>query len=211
MRKKAPVFVFLMFCVVLSSLSAIDVNDTMLMNQPAISKNHVAFIYAEDLWVADVDGGNARRLTTVRGLESDPIFSPDGKWIAFSAQYDGNTDVFLIPVTGGIPKRLTWHPGPDLVRDFTPDGSSVLFLSPRYVFTNRYMQLFTVSTEGGFPEKLPIPNAYRAKYSDDGTRIAYTPLVEPFHQWKRYRGGRVSKIWIYTISDHSVIEIPQPE
>jgi len=189
----------------------IDIKDTKFLNQAAICKDHIAFIYAEDLWVADTEGNNVRRLTTVRGPESEPVFSPDGKWVAFSAQYDGNTDVFVVPVAGGVPKRLTWHPGPDIVRDFTPDGSAVLFISQREVFTNRYFQLFTVALNGGFPEKLPIPNAFRAKYSQDGQKIAYTPIIEPFHQWKRYRGGRVSSIWIYTRSDHSVLKIPQPE
>ncbi|HMP99077.1 MAG TPA: peptidase S41, partial [Cyclobacteriaceae bacterium] len=123
---------------------AIDPVDTRMLNQPALSANHIAFIYAEDLWVANRDGSQPRRLTVSEGIESNPVFSPDGKLIAFSAQYDGNTDVFVVPVEGGVPKRLTWHPGPDFVRDFTPDGKSVLFASQRAVFTNRYFQLFTV-------------------------------------------------------------------
>ncbi|MFC2164853.1 PDZ domain-containing protein [Acidobacteriota bacterium] len=211
MAKRAlMVSVFIFFLAATMAIS-IDVKDTKLLNQATISKDHVAFIYAEDLWVTKTDGSNVRRLTTVRGPEMEPVFSPDGKWIAFSAQYDGNVDVFVVPVDGGVPKRLTWHPGPDIVRDFTPDSSAVLFISQREVFTNRYFQLFTVTINGGFPEKLPIPNAFRAKYSPDGQKIAYTPIIEAFQQWKRYRGGRVSVIWIYTKSDHSVVKIPQPE
>jgi tricorn protease len=106
-----------------------------MLTQPAISANHIAFIYAEDLWIANPDGSQPRRLTIDEGIESDPYFSPDGSLIAFSAQYDGNTDVFTIPVEGGIPTRLTWHPGADLVRGFTPDGKSVLFASQRSVFS----------------------------------------------------------------------------
>ncbi|MCK4264568.1 MAG: PD40 domain-containing protein, partial [Candidatus Aminicenantes bacterium] len=189
----------------------IDIKDTKLLSQPAVSKTHTAFVYAGDLWVSDINGQGVRRLTSDKGIESNPIFSPDGRLIAFSAQYDGNTDVFIVPVEGGIPKRLTWHPGGDSVRGFTPDGLSVLFISPRSVFTRRYTQLFTVDIEGGFPEPLKIPNAYKAAYSPDGTRMAYTPLSEPFHQWKRYRGGRVTTIWLYKFSDHSVEKIPQPE
>lgn len=211
MTKRAIMISVLMFFLIGTFAIGIDVKDTQLLNQAAISRNHIAFIYAEDLWVADTDGSNVRRLTTVRGPESEPVFSPDGNWIAFSAQYDGNMDVFVVPVDGGVPKRLTWHPGDDIVRDFTPDGSAVLFISQREVFTNRYYHLFTVSLNGGFPEKLPIPNAFKAKYSPDGQKIAYTPIFEPFQQWKRYRGGRVSTIWIYTRSDHSVLTIPQPE
>ncbi len=189
----------------------IDIKDTKFLNQPAISKNHIAFVYAGDLWISDIDGNNVRRLTSDEGIESNPVFSPDGKLIAFSAQYDGNTDVFIIPVKGGIPKRLTWHPGSDNVCGFTPDGSAVLFSSPRHVFTRRYTQLFTVSIQGGLPISLKIPYASRATYSPDGKRLAYNPLSERFRQWKNYRGGTVSTIWLYTFSDHSVVKIPQPE
>ena len=100
-----------------------------MMSQPAVSSTHIAFIYAEDLWVMNADGSSPRRLTVDEGVESDPCFSPDGKLIAFSAQYDGNTDVFIIPVEGGVPVRLTWHPGNDVVRGFTPNGTGVLFTS----------------------------------------------------------------------------------
>ncbi|MCJ7682627.1 MAG: PDZ domain-containing protein, partial [Candidatus Aminicenantes bacterium] len=124
---------------------------------------------------------------------------------------DGNTDVFIVPAEGGVPQRLTWHPGADQVRGFTPDGKAVLFISGRAVFTNRYVQLFTIPVSGGIPEKLDIPNAFRACYSPDGKGMAYVPLSEAFHQWKRYRGGTHSVIWIYMFSDHSVVKIPQPE
>ncbi len=189
---------------------AINPQDTRLMTQPAVSHNHIAFIYAEDLWIANLDGSNPRRLTIDEGVESNPVFSPDGSLIAFSAEYDGNVDVYLLPVTGGIPKRLTWHPGRDLVRDFTPDGKKVLFASQRSVFTRRYMQLFTVPVEGGFPEKLPIPNAYHATWSPDGQHLAYTPVREVFNQWKHYRGGTHSRIWLINLNDYAVEEIPQP-
>ncbi len=189
----------------------IDINDTKLLSQPAVSKTHIAFVYAEDLWIAHIDGRGVRRLTTAQGAESDPVFSPDGKLIAFSGAYDGNVDVYVVSVDGGVPKRLTWHPGSDVVRDFTPDGSAVLFISGRFVFTNRYTQLFTVPVEGGFPTALKVPNAYRATYSPDGKKMAYTPLSERFHQWKHYRGGTVSEIWLISFDDYSVEKIPQPE
>lgn len=188
-----------------------DVKDTKLLSQPCVSKEHVAFIYAEDLWVCTHDGKNVRRLTSDIGVESNPVFSPDGRSIAFSGQYDGNTDVFIVPVEGGSPKRLTYHPGADLVRGFTPDSSAVLFASGRNSFTRRYMQLFTVPADGGFETQLPIPNAYHAAYSPDGSRIAYTPLSEPFRQWKNYRGGTHSRIMLYTCSNHATEQIPQPE
>ncbi|HSC55420.1 MAG TPA: PDZ domain-containing protein [Phnomibacter sp.] len=189
---------------------AIDTNNTRLLWQPAISKTHIAFIYAEDLWVANLDGSNPRRITVSEGRESNPIFSPDGSSIAFTGQYDGNSDVFIVPTAGGIPKRLTWHPGADNVRDFSPDGKKILFASARNVFTGRYTQLFTVDINTGSEEQLPIPNANWASYSPDGSQIAYTPLSDVFEQWKNYRGGTISRIWLYDVKSHAVVEIPKP-
>ena len=190
---------------------AIHTSDTKFLSQPAISEKHIAFSYAGDLWVADIDGSGVRRLTSHKGTETNPVFSPDGSHIAFSGQYDGNMDVYLVPTEGGVPKRLTWHPQADAVRAFTPDGSGVLFASWRSIVTWSRWQLFTVPVQGGFPESLKLPNADKASYSPDGRRMAYTPLGEHFNQWKHYRGGTVSRIWIYTFSDHSVEQIPQPK
>ncbi len=189
---------------------AIDNKDTRLLWQPAISQDHIAFIYAEDLWVANRDGSYPRRITASEGVESNPVFSPDGSMIAFTGQYDGNIDIFIIPVNGGIPKRLTWHPGADLVRDFSPDGKKILFASQRNSFTNRYTQLFSVDIASGAEEQLPIPNAFWASYSPDGNSIAYTTLPDAFNQWKNYRGGTMSRIWLYDIKSHKVVEIPKP-
>lgn len=193
----------------LSSL-AIDPVDTRMLAQPAISSSHIAFVYAEDIWIANKDGSNPRRLTIDEGAESNPVFSPDGKTIAFNGEYDGNIDVFTIPVEGGIPTRLTWHPSPDIVRGFTPDGKSVLFLSPRNAFNNRYAQLYTVAVTGGMASQLAIPNAGWATYSPDGKQMAYTPLNDAFKQWKHYRGGSIANIWIFNFSDNATVRIPQP-
>ena len=181
------------------------------MHQPALSDTQIAFIYANDLWVANKDGSNPKRLTIDEGVESNPIFSPDGSMIAFNAEYDGNLDVFIMPAIGGIPKRLTWHPYNDVVRDFTPDGTKVLFISQRNSHTNRHSKLFTVPTQGGAIDQLDVPNAFWAAYSKNAEHIAYTPLFDAFTQWKHYRGGRVSRIWAYTTADHSVVELPKPE
>ena len=188
-----------------------DPTDTRLLSMPAVGPDQIAFVYADDLWVAGLDGKNARRLTADTGVESYPVFSPDGKTIAFSAQYDGNTDVYTIPTAGGSPTRLTWHPGPDVVRGFTPDGKSVLFSSPREVYTNRHMQLFTVPLTGGMPTRLPIPWGFEACYSADGEHIAYVPVRDVTTQWKHYRGGTHGRIWVYRVKDHEVVEIAQPE
>ncbi len=187
-----------------------NVRDTRLLHQPATSGTHVAFVYADDLWVARIDGADVRRLTTDEGVESSPSFSPDGRLLAFTAQYEGNRDVYVVPIEGGVPKRLTWHPGQDEVQGFTPDGRNVLFTSGRAVFTGRYTQLFTVPSDGGMEEPLPIPNASSGAYSPDGRRIAYNPLAPRFEQWKNYRGGTVSRIWLYDTSTHGIEKVPQP-
>jgi len=213
MRKLSAFLVCLSVCCILCPpvARAIDTKDTRMLSQPAIGGDHIAFIYAEDLWVANADGTAPRRLTVDEGVESNPVFSPDGKFIAFSAQYDGNIDVFIIPVEGGIPRRLTWHPGADIVRGFTRDGKSVLFSSQRTVFTARYAQLFTVSVKGGPATRLEIPNANFADYSPDGKQMAYTPLGDAFKQWKHYRGGSIANIWLFSFGSNAAARVPQPE
>ena len=135
---------------------ALDTADTRLLSTPAITEGKIAFVYADDIWVADADGSNPRRVTSHPGEEQNPYFSPDGKHIAFTASYDGNDDVYVIPTEGGEPTRLTWHPGDDIVRGFTPDGK-VLFSSQRAVFSRRHAQFYTVGIAGGVPDRLPIP------------------------------------------------------
>ena len=191
--------------------AAPDVRDTRLLCQPAVSARHIAFVYADDLWVADRSGKNVRRLTSDVGVESNPVFSPDGSLVAFSGQYDGNLDVYTIAAAGGAPSRLTWHPGPDVVRGFTADGKAVLFSSSRHAVTSRHAQLFTVPLSGGMPAQLPIPYAAEASYSPDGTSIAYTPYADRTQQWKHYRGGTHSRICIYWFADRRLQQIPQPE
>ena len=194
-----------------NSVAAVDVHDTLMLADPTVSGTHVAFVYADDLWIVDRSGGSARRLTTYEGQESDPHFSPDGKWLAFTGHYDGNDDVFLMSVDGGSPKRLTWHPGADIVEGFTTDGTAVLFSSGRESHTRRFGQFYTVAVTGGWPIRLPLPSAFNGSYSPDGRYIAYNPQREVFRQWKNYRGGTASRIWIYDTTDHSVQQIPQPE
>ncbi|MFQ6069088.1 MAG: PDZ domain-containing protein [Candidatus Aminicenantales bacterium] len=213
--KKNNLIFFLLFIVLiflpLSNISGINVKDTKLLTEPAISHSHIAFVYARDIWICRPDGSEVRRLTSHPGYESNPVFSPDGKLVAFSGEYDGNVDVFVVPAEGGVPRRLTWHPGRDTVRGFTPDGSAVLFISTRDSFTYANNKLYKVSVEGGFPESLLLPRVNKACFSPDGKMLAYTPLREAFHQWKNYRGGTASTIWLYSFSDHRVEKIPQPK
>jgi tricorn protease len=179
-----------------------------LLQKPTVSRTQIVFVYAGDLWTVGREGGQASRLTTGVGIETDPAFSPDGNWIAFTGQYDGNTDVFVIPAGGGVPRRLTYHPGADQVVGWTPDGTRVLFRSGRNS-TSGYARLFTVPVQGGFPEQLPLPLAYEGSYSPDGSRIAYQPLTRWQPDWKRYRGGQTAPIWIARLSDSSIEKLPR--
>ena len=146
----------------------IDTRDTRMLEQPAVSAEHVAFAYAGDLWVARLDGSDVRRLTSHPGQEFRPRFSPDGKTLSFTGQYDGNYDVFVVPVEGGEPRRLTYHPGVDSSQGFTPDGKAVVFNSPRSTYTNRFRQVYTMPVEGGFPTRLALPSAFEVGLSPDG-------------------------------------------
>ncbi|MDP2877836.1 MAG: hypothetical protein Q8O00_16725, partial [Holophaga sp.] len=126
----------------------------LLLRQPTLSQQHLVFSHAGDLWITSREGGEARRITAGIGLEGQPHFSPDGRTIAFTAEYDGNVDVYTVPVEGGSPTRLTWHPGPDMVQGWTPDGK-ILFASGRNSQTGRTQQLFTLTPSSVWPEAIP--------------------------------------------------------
>ncbi len=176
-----------------------------LFREPALSRTHIVFHHAGDLWIVEREGGPARRLTAGPGQETNPWFSPDGRWVAFTGEYDGNTDVFLVPASGGVPKRLTWHPAPDEAAGWTPDGRRVLFRSSRHSYS-RFRRLFTLPADGVFPEELPLVMAEEGSFSPDGTRIAYVPLARAFRTWKRYRGGRTTAIWIARLADSEILD-----
>ncbi|MEM9293145.1 MAG: PDZ domain-containing protein [Acidobacteriota bacterium] len=192
-----------------SEAAAVNPSDTRLVGDPAISESHVVFVYDGDLWVASREGGSARRLTSDVGDEFAPRISPDGKSVAFSGQYDGNIDVFVIPIAGGAPERRTWHPSPDVVQGFDSEGN-ILFISRRELQTFRFTQLYRVPVDSGFPQLVPLPSAASGAETSDGSLIAYNPLREVFRQWKGYRGGTHSRIWVYDTADASVVQVPQP-
>ena len=194
-----------------SNLCFGQVSNAPLMRDPTLSKTQIVFTYAGDLWIVSRDGGEATRLTTGVGIETDPHFSPDGTTIAFTGEYDGNVDVYTVPAAGGVPKRLTFYPGADRVAGWTPDGKQVLFSSGRNSESGRTGQLFTIPLDGVFPAAVPLPMAYEGSYSADASRLAYEPLARAFNAWKRYRGGRATPIWIANLSDSSVERVPRTD
>jgi tricorn protease len=189
---------------------------TRLLRHPTVSRDSVAFEYAGDLWIVARNGGTARRLTSTPSFETEPYFSPDGSQIAFTATIAGNTDVYVMPSAGGDPKRLTYHPGLDRVRGWTPDGKKVVFASNRTGAPQQsYLQLWTISVDGGLPEMLPLPRAFSGAYSADGARLAYEEFSTAFvpewqeaSMWRHYRGGRTHPISVMSLADNSVQKLP---
>lgn len=188
-----------------SPLAAQD-GGTRLLRNPSLSATQVAFEYANDIWVASRSGGEATRLTSFQGQEINPHFSPDGRTVAFSAQYGGNTDVYVVPVQGGEPRRLTWHPGGDVVQGWTNDGRRVVFGSGR---TNAPsgQKFWTVGLDGDFPQAMPMPRADQGTFSPDGRRFAYR-MVSPWdEEWRNYRGGQNRPIWILDLDSYDLEEV----
>lgn len=200
---------------VLSPLS--EAETTRLLRQPALSADHLAFVYAGDLWLARRDGSEPRRLTSDAADEYSPFFSPDGRWIAFAADYGGNTDVYLISIDGGQPRRLTWHPGDDLPVGWTPDGAEVALVSARETDHGRSGQLFHIPVSGGgLPRKIMAARFYRGQWDATGRRLAYIAHGSGYNGlfggtagWRGYRGGTTPSIRILDVPDNRLVaEIP---
>ena len=190
---------------------------TKLLRFPDIHGDRVVFTYAGDLWTAPSDGGTATRLTTHPGLELFAKFSPDGEWIAFTGQYDGDEQVYVMPAGGGVPKQLTYYPargplpprwGYDYqVYGWTPDGSAVLFRSLRDGWDLGDSRLYTVDVAGGLPEPLPMPQSGAGAFSPDGSRVVYSPKFRDFRSWKRYGGGWAQDLWVFDLGATAVRQI----
>ncbi len=195
--------------ILLLSTAAIAQKETRLFNFPSINNNKIAFSYAGDIYIVSSEGGIARKLTSHEGYEMFPKFSPDGKQIAFTGQYDGNTEVFLIPSEGGTPRRLTFtstlsrddlgdRMGPNnIVMDWTPDGKSITFRSRRHTFNSFTGQLFNVSAKGGVCKEIPLKDGGFCSWSPDGEKLAYNNIFREFRTWKRYKGGMADDIRIF--------------
>lgn len=193
--------------------------EARLMRFPHISNNTIAFSYAGDIYTVSSDGGEAKRITSHIGYEMFPRISPDGKLIAFTGQYDGNTEVYIIPVNGGEPKRLTYtatlsrddigdRMGPNnIVIGWSPDGQKILFRTRNYTFNDFTGQLMTISKDGGEPEFIPLKNGGFASFSPDGKKLAYNYIFREFRTWKRYRGGMADDIRIFDFDTKESVNI----
>ena len=202
MNRKSIIALLLVF-----SAAAAHADEARLLRFPATNGKEVAFTYAGDLYTVPVSGGEAKRLTSHIGYEMFARYSPDGRSIAFTGEYDGNREVYLIPATGGEPQRLTYSStnsrddlgdrmGPNnIVMTWTRDGKNILY---RNRISDGFAgQLWSVSKDGGMPEKLPLPEGGWASWSPDGKRLAYNRVMREFRTWKYYRGGMADDIWIY--------------
>ena len=182
---------------------------TRLLRTPSVSAQHIVFAYANNIWVVERAGGSARRLTSFQGQTQNPKLSPDGKQVAFSAEYAGNIDVYVMPVEGGQPTRLTWHPGADLVQGWTPDGKNVVFNSGRATWAaNGVPRFWTVPATGGVETAMPMPRANQGKISPDGQRVAYRMPSSWDEERRNYRGGQNRPIWIMDLKTFAIDTTP---
>jgi tricorn protease len=204
--KKALLMAFTII-ILLSYGYAID--DARLLRFPDVNKDLVAFVYAGDLWTVSSNGGNAVRLTSHKGQELFPRISPDGKWIAFSAEYSGSRQIYIMPVTGGTPKQLTFYNdvgympprgGYDSIpMDWTPDSKQILVRFNRTGHGVRMGKFFLINLEGGLETPLQIPESGFGTFSPDAKNIVYTPISREFRTWKRTKGGRAQDVWTYDL------------
>lgn len=210
-------YAFFIILLSFALIGTITAQGTRLLRHPTVSRDLVAFSYGGDLWTVARSGGQARRLTSTPGVETDPYFSPDGSQIAFSATVAGNTDVYVMPTEGGSPRRLTYHPTLDRVNGWSPDGSRVIFASVRTSAPlEAHFRLWTIdAAAGGLPEPLPAPRGLNGAHSPDGKRVAYeefpTAMFPAWYEasfWRHYRGGRTHPISIINLTDNSVEKLP---
>lgn len=196
---------------VLLAATSLSAQETLLLRNPSISAEHIAFVYGGDIWLADRDGSNPKRLTINPGVELNPVFSPDGSQVAFTGNYDGNTDVYTLSIQGGEPRRLTYHPGADVVRGWL-SNSEVYFTSTRDYQYALSPRLHKVKTDGTLSEPLLMPEAYQGSPSPDGRYWAYIKNTDPTERdrvaFKRYRGGGMPSIWIFDTQTHDIEIVP---
>lgn len=181
----------------------------MMLRNPSLSQNRIAFLYADDIWTVPREGGEARRLTSVSAVAEGPFFSPDGTQIAYSTHEHGLNDVYVVSAEGGIPRRLTWEPTGSYAVGWTPDGKDVLFAS-MHASHSDFFQMFSAHADGtGSPSLLPLPSAVTGSFSPDGGTLAYVPVLQWQQAWKHYRGGQTTPIWLVNMKTLDLVKIPR--
>jgi len=190
------VFTFLAMLVILLSFT-LAAEEGRFMRYPSIHKDKIVFTYESDLWLVSAQGGTASRITTFPGVESYAKFSPDGKWIAFTASYDGSQAAYLMPAEGGAPKRLSYNPGMAQVLGWTPDGEKIVVRSMFENVAGRDPNLYFVNKNGSAPERFPLDRGVLCSFSPDGRKILYCRKGNEEYYWKRYKGGQYQDIWMY--------------
>jgi tricorn protease len=181
----------------------------LLLRNPSLSKDKIAFLYAEDIWTVARAGGEAERLTSVSAVTSGPYFSPDGKQIAYSTLENGVTDVYVVGAEGGVPRQLTWDPEGSFAVGWTPDGKDVLFASMHASYSD-FFRLFETHADGtGTPTVLPLPAAVEGSFSPDGGTLAYEPILQWEDAWKHYRGGQTKKVWLVDMKTLDLVKVPR--
>ena len=205
-RARGSIAALLAFAGVIAASPAVA--QTRMLRSPSASATDITFAYANNIWIVPRAGGSARRLTSFGGQTQNPYLSPDGKWVAFSAEYSGNTNVYVVPAEGGQPKRLTWHPGEDLVEGWTPDGKRIVFSSGRDNAPSGSPRFFTVPVEGGIEVAMPMPRANQGKISPDGKRVAYRMNISWDEERRNYRGGQNRPIWLLDLATMNLETVP---
>ena len=216
MKKTA---LFFILSLIIGQMSLMAQEEARLLRFPAIYDNQIVFTYAGDLYTVSADGGIARKLTNHDGYEMFARFSPDGKTIAFTAQYDGNTEVYTMDSEGSVPKRITYtatlgrddvadRMGPNnIVFGWKHDNKTIIFRSRKNSFNSFNGALFTVNIDGALPEQIPVPRGGFCSYSPDDQKLAYNRVFREFRTWKRYRGGMADDIWIFDLNTHKIENI----
>lgn len=179
-----------------------DAGQAGMLRYPDVSDTSIVFVYANDLWLVPREGGTALPLASPPGAERSPRFSVDGKTVAFSGNYDGDSDLYTISTGGGLPFRVTHHPGGDRFSDWTADGRLV-FSTSAFSGQRRAPGMFTVPSTGGLPTQVPIPYGLNGTIHQDGKMLAYTPNARDGRNWKRYVGGTASDVWLFNLEDKS--------
>ncbi|MEM6770983.1 MAG: protease, partial [Bacteroidota bacterium] len=182
--------------------------ETRLLRQPNLGKDRIAFVHGGDVWTAERDGNDVRRITSTPAVESNPHFSPDGKQLAFSSNRAGGTSVYLVDARGGSPTRLTWHPSGGSVRGWTPDGKSILFASTRNTAPVGYNQLWTIPATGGPAVQLTHQWGYDGSYSPNGKRIALDKMSRWDTEWRAYRGGQNTPLILLDLATNDEVLLP---